>query len=298
MSKSNRDLAMAYAVKTRTGKKMAEGGPVSVKAEKLPSTQERNEDSKEIGRNEGKKPLRNSDMTSRPDKASLKGLRTTPIKHPSAVPSSVISTRLRSEEDDLRRSAKVNNGPQEQPMRSRDEEEAHKKGPSTPSLKMKMMAKGGMINELEPMHDAEEDDQVDPHGLESDDDQEPRPEKEFMAGEMEPRYAEGGEVDDMNQPMDEEELDHHASIAAAIMARKEKQMMAEGGVIEDPNKEHAETYDHDDEEVLKENYDAGQEDEHTSSHDDEDGHKIEGEDSHDMISRIMKRMRTKSPMVK
>ena len=282
MSKSNRDLAMAYAVKTRTGKKMAEGGPVSVKAEKLPSTQERNEDSKEIGRNEGKKPLRNSDMTSRPDKASLKGLRTTPIKHPASVPSSVFSTRLRSQEDDLLESKRPNDGPQEEPPHEDNEMDAHKKGPSDPALKMKMMAKGGMINEKESLDKAAQDMEHDSARLESEDDSMGEPASDYDAGEMQPEH---------------EDEEHHGSIAEAIMGRKAK-MMAEGGVIEDPNKEHAETYDHDDEEVLKENLDEDMHNAHTPDHDDEQGDKLTDEDAHDMVSRIMKRAVRKSPMVK
>lgn len=250
MSKMSKDLAMAYAIKSKTGKKMANGGPVSAKAERRPSTEETNEDAKMVSHNEGKKPLRDSDMTSRPDKASLKGMRTTPIKHPSMVPSSIVSSRLRSDEDDLQRTAKVNNGPQIQPPERYDEIDAADEGPDHPQLHAKMM-------------------------------------------------AEGGEVDDMDQPMGEEEEEHHASIASAIMARKDK-MMAEGGPVElDANEEeHGESYDEANEAAMKENYDESVDDVHTPESDDEHGMSLADEDKEDLVSRIMKRMSSKSPMVK
>ena len=168
---------------------------------------------------------------------------------------------------------------------------------STKMLKDEEEQRARMPIETEEMGESEEDDeQVNPPGLESDDDEMSPAKGAFMAGKM---MAEGGEAED--EGMDEEELEHHASIASAIMARTEKKkMMAEGGRVDlDSNEEeHPESYTHDDEEALKENYDASTDSQHTPDTDDEHGHKIEDEDSHDMISRIMARMKTKSPMVK
>ena len=319
MSKLSKDLALAYAIKRKTGiKKMADGGSVkdSAKAKARPSTEELADDAKMTHQNEGKKSLPEDKMLPRPDKSSLKGMRTTPIKHPSMVPSSVVSTRLRSEEDDLQRSAKVNDGPQEEPPKRDDELDAKKEGrkpnpendlmssmhPSPfemrPDRMPRKMAKGGEINELEPMHDAEEDDQVDPAGLEQDHDEESPAPVKFMAGKM---MAKGGEVDDMDQDMSEEELEHHASIASAIMARTAKaKMMAEGGAVDlDENEtEQPNDMEHLGEAALKEDYDASIDGIHQPEASNEHGHKIEDEDSHDMISRIMARMKSKSPMVK
>lgn len=275
-------LAIAYAVKKKAGeKKMAEGGPVSAKAEKRPMPNARHDDAKDIIQNSAKKPLVEDKMLSRPDRASLKGMRTTPIKHPTMVPSSAFSTRLRAEEDDLMRSAKVNNGMQEEPPREDDETDPQEKGPSDPALKMKMMAEGGEVSD--------DEEEVDHTQEIKDKDRENDEIARDLASEK-PKMAHGG-------IMDEDEMEHHASIVSAIMARKDK-MMAEGGVIDDPNMEEPETYEHDDEASLKENYDedmhSAQQPEDSNEHSD----KLTDEDAHDMVSRIMKRAMRKSPMVK
>jgi hypothetical protein len=87
--------------------------------------------------------------------------------------------------------------------------------------KLKGLAEGGEINDFEPMEDAENDNVVHPEGLESDDDSMGPAKKEYMADHMQ-MLAEGGIAD-------EEEIEHAASIAAAIMARRK---MASGGTVE------------------------------------------------------------------
>lgn len=115
-------------------------------------------------------------------------------------------------------------------------------------------------------------------------------EEEYMDDEMAPMLAEGGEVEEGP----EEEDEQHSSIAAAIMARKERKMMAEGGEvdIEDNNDEHAPEYNDLNVAALKENMDSDFEDmdqpEDSNMHADD----IES-DEHDMISKIRSKMRMK-----
>jgi hypothetical protein len=83
------------------------------------------------------------------------------------------------------------------------------------------LAKGGEINDFEPMHDAEEDQVQHPAGLEEDDDQMGPSMHEYMSDRM-PAFADGGEIDEDQQPAEEEEMEHHDSIASAIMAKRAK----------------------------------------------------------------------------
>ena len=140
-------LAIAYSVKRKHPKKMADGGEVNAKKQRRPMPDNRYNDSHEVSRNSGDKPAHMDSWTDRPDiPQSQRGPKTTPIKHPKMVPQNTYSTRLRSEEDELQRSAGTNEGPQQQPPAHDDEEGADRQGPSTPSLKMKKMAEGGRID--------------------------------------------------------------------------------------------------------------------------------------------------------
>lgn len=221
-------LAIAYSVKRKAkkamgGKMYAEGG--SIKDEKRPMPDQEHNDKAEAQRNSGDKAPGQDSWTSRPDiKQSQKG-KTSPLKHPKMVPQSAYSVRLRDQEDDLEMSAAPASD-KEQPPREDDEMGADRQGPKVPDMQKqhdngrKAYAKGGMINDEVSMKDAEEDMAEHPAGLESDDDQMSPPEGEFMAG----HFADGGMVDN------EEELEHAASIAAAIMMKMRKKM-AEGGPI-------------------------------------------------------------------
>lgn len=284
-------------------KKMAKGGPVSAKTEKRPMPETEANDAHEIARNAAKHALIKADWTDTPHQVK-KGMRTTPIKHPKMAHSDVVQSRLRDEEDHLQTSADVNDGPQEQPPREDDEIDAKKSGPMVPALKMKRMAKGGEINEEVSMHDAEEDGEEHPAGLESDNDEMAPPEDEFMAG----HFADGGEI----SPMDEEMEEHHASISAAIMAKRAKlhemvasgamdedhageDMMADGGQVdldenamEEPNG----YYDLNEHAALKENYDEGMHDatDPMDSNEHGDEREASAENKHDMVTAIRTKM--------
>lgn len=287
-------------------KRMAAGGPVSAKKEKRPMPETEGEDSHQIARNGAKHALSpEADFQTEHRPMPKKGMRTTPIKHPSMAQSPVFKTKMRDQEDHLQTSAGVNDGPQEQPPKDDDEIGPDRSGPTTPSLKMKRMAKGGMINEEVSMHDAEEDEVEHPAGLESDNDEMKPPEDEFMTG----HFAEGGEID----PMDEEMEEHHASISAAIMAKRAKlhemvasgamdednaaeSMMADGGQVdldenamEEPNG----YYERNEHAALKENYDEGMHDatDPMDSNEHGDEREASAENKRDMVSAIRSRMR-------
>jgi hypothetical protein len=219
--KRAQDLAIAYSVQRKAKKKhMAEGGPVSAKAEKRPMPDQRGEDKAEVAHNSSDKALHQAGWSARPtEKQATHKPKVARITVPKMVPSSVINARLHKHEDDLEASMPPAS-PKEQPARDMDEEGAKRQGP--PVHKMKMLAKGGMINEEVSMHDAEEDMVEHPAHLEEDDDQMSPAHDEFMADHMK-MLAEGGELHhEMDeQPEEEEMLEHHASIAAAIMAKRE-----------------------------------------------------------------------------
>lgn len=117
--------------------------------------------------------------------------------------------------------------------------------------------------------------------------------------------AEGGEV----SPEDEIEMEHHNSIAAAIMARRK---MAEGGDVT-PRYEHEDDigladsmvdiddnareipnqyYPRNEDQVLKENYDEDMMDvsQPVDSNEEGDAREDATEDKHDMISQIRRKM--------
>lgn len=318
----NQSLAVAYSVKSKAKKpkKMAEGGTVSAANEKRPSTQTEENDKASVSRNSGNKPANQDSWSSRPDiKQSTKGPKTTPIKHPKMVPQSTYTTRIRSEEDTLQSSASVNNGPQIQPPKHDDEEGPDRQGPSTPALKMKKMAEGGLINNKVSMAKAEEDHAEHPAGLEEDNDQ--IGDKDAMNDHM-TMLAEGGiahEMDDV--PTEEADEERHNSIAAAIMAKKarildhmdsgskdmdEMVRMYEGGQVEGSDESMADImangaehpngyYPRNEDEVLKENYMEDMRDVSQPDDSNEKGDSRESETSnpHDMVDAIRRKMNVK-----
>lgn len=313
-------LAIAYSVK-RKPKKMAEGGhidtqnerpdtgwgkiifkaeggAVSAKDEKRPIPSSKYNDSVMEAHNSAKKALIESDWTDQP---TIKQAQSRPklesVKRPRMVPTNAFSTRLYDEEADLQKSAKVNNGPQEQPPEHDDEQRPDRQGPSVSDMAeehsnhRKPYAEGGMINNEVSMHDAEEDEVEHPAHLEEDDDQMRLPVDEYMAG----HFAKGGMIDDMDVPEDEYEEEHHDSIAAAIMAKKARKM-AEGGQVDlDENaEEQPNSYYHQNEvAALKENYDEDMDHMHQPTDSNEHGDVLEDEDEHDMISHIRSKMNMK-----
>lgn len=168
------------------------------------------------------------------------------------------------------------------------------------------MADGGEINEAAPMEAAEEDMAQSPEGLETDNDQE-RP-SDFMDEQDPSMYADGGEI--------EEDLQHHASLAAAIMAKREAAkmlmsdsdddeavLMAEGGQVdidennqEQPNGYYARNEDA----ALKENYDEDfmDDDQPTDSNEMEPKHKEEDVNDNSLVSAIRRRMTKRSPITR
>lgn len=268
-------LAIAYSVKRK--KKMAEGGKVdeSAKSEHRPMPEEQDKDSQDVAQNRHKKQLVNSDWDQNP---GIKRPKTQPIKHPSMAQSPVFKVKLRDQEDHLEDSASVNNGPQ------------HKK-----------YAEGGEINEEVSMHDAEEDGVQHPAHLEEDNDEMAPPEDEFMAG----HFADGGEVEE----------ERHNSIAAAIMARRDRMhdeidsgahdldhavKMAEGGEVdlsqnadEEPNHEDQMSF----EALKKENYNESEGldklDQPRDSNLKGDSREEDEENKHDMVSSIRSKMNAK-----
>lgn len=212
-------LAIAYSVKRKNKrKKMAQGGMVneSAASERRPMPEERDKDSAMVSKNSGNKPAKHDSALDRSTVAQAQKPSRMPLKHPRMVPSNAFSVRMRDEEDNLMDSA--NPGPYDaQPPKHNNEEGADRQGPDTKSLHMKKMANGGMINEEVSMHEAEEDQVQHPEGLEETNSSMSPPEDEFMSN----HFADGGEV--------EQAIDHAASIAAAIMAKRK--MMAEGGML-------------------------------------------------------------------
>lgn len=121
-------------------------------------------------------------------------------------------------------------------------------------------------------------------------------------------YAEGGMIDENHQPKEEAQDEHHSSIAAAIMAKKARQMkldsdsdddemlmMAEGGQVdldhnsmEEPNS----FYELNEHAALKENYDEDMEDMHQpmDSNEHADEREANSENKLDMISAIRRKM--------
>lgn len=148
-------LGIAYSIKRKNRKKMAKGGMAnqSAASEQRPMPSERDNDSAMISRNSGNKAPSQDQWLDQPTVVQARKPSKTPLKHPKMVPQSVYSVRLRDEEDHLQESAKVNEGPQEQPPKRLDEEGANRQGPSVPALKMKMMARGGRVD-MEPQDDA------------------------------------------------------------------------------------------------------------------------------------------------
>lgn len=252
----DQSLAIAYSVKrkAKSPKKMADGGPVSAKTESRPMPETEANDHHDVARAGAKKALTQSSWTDSPTmKQSMSKGMSQPISHPKMVPTNAFSTRLYNKEGKLEDSAKPSN-PKDQPEADMNEKGPNRKGPMSHDLKLKMMAKGGMLPA------GSEDDMVEhPAGLEEDDDEMSPAESEFMAGKV-PMLADGGDVDEDDsitedpeygeasmvhhkpepeeggkyaeggsihhemdeQPEPEEDDEHYSSITASIMARRAK----------------------------------------------------------------------------
>ncbi len=310
-------LAIAYDVKRRNAKKkMAQGGMVneSAKTEHRPMPDERDQAAKMISQNSGKKSLPDDQWESNVTVKQAQKPSIVKLSAPKIMGSDSFSVRDRKEidkEKDLEMSARPNNGPQEQPQEEDNEMGADRQGPKVSDMerqhnnRREAYANGGMINEDVSMHDAEEDEVQHPAGLEEDNDEMSPAKDEYMAN----RFAEGGMIDDMDQPEPEEDEERHNSIAAAIMAKKDREsrlnsgskdedrmiMMAEGGQVDiDSNNEEQPNsyYARNEHAALKENYDKDMDgiSQPMDSNLHGDEHEKDMENVHDMISSIRSKM--------
>jgi hypothetical protein len=155
-------------------------------------------------------------------------------------------------------------------------------------------AEGGEINGIVSMEDAEEDQE--PHIAVGQESYMHPSEDEYMSGEMEPQYAEGGEIDSMEQPQPEADEERHSSIAAAVMSRMKR--MAEGGQvdIEENNEEHPNSfYERNEDAALKENMDSAFMDmtQPDDSNEMGDEREMKRSDRHDRVGQVLKRIRSR-----
>lgn len=264
-----------HHIKTKLTKKLAEGGAISAKTEKRPMPEDLHDDAVMEAHNRAKKALIDDGWTGQPttkQAQSNNGRMVKPIKHPRMVGSSVFQTKLRDEEDDLQTS-EAPASDKEQPDADMNERDPRKqgKGPdmSKPHTTAKAYAEGGRINNEVSFHDSEEDE--DPNESPIRESYMSPSEKEFMSKErMAPMLAEGGHIEEHEDNYADD--GHHDSIAAAIMARRERLhaeidsgahdmdsavRMAEGGEVdlsinadEEPNHEDQMSF----EALKKENY--------------------------------------------
>lgn len=317
-------------------KKMAQGGPVSAKSEKRPMPDQTSNDSKMVSKT-SKKSLPDSGWTDQPTVKQAQKPSITPLSRPKMA-NSAFKVRDRDDVDKEERmmlELGPNDGPQHEPDKEYNEEGPDRQGPKMSDNQKQhsdgkpAYAKGGMINDEVSMSDSEEDNDEHPAGLEMDNDQISPAHDEYMAG----HFAQGGEVDEdmvsrpdkgwgaiivkgKNKPEyaeggeighEEQEMDHHDSIAAAIMAKRDRMhaeidsgahdmddavMMAEGGQVdlslssmEQPN----EYYPRNEDEILKENFAEEAQSLKQPTDSNEQGDAIDS-DKRDMISSIRSKM--------
>lgn len=303
-------LAIAYSVKRKNKrKKMAQGGEVTAKAESRPMPDTTANDAHSVSHNSAKKAPSQDQWTDQPTVRQAQKPSHTRLSQPKMVGSDAFSVRLRDMHED----------------------EADMMGKLPPQP----YAKGGHVS-MEMGEGPEEDNLQHPAGLEEDNDMMAPAESEYMAG----YFAEGGEVeyDEYGYPKktpqatptpkpknefhdtgkgiedtsgfqkkafggsveDEMEDEHHDSVAAAIMAKREREMpssdsdedhmMAEGGEVDiDENaEEQPNMFYRRNQEALKENYDSDMDSltEPTDSNEMADPREENEENEHDMIDRI------------
>ena len=265
----DQSLAIAYAIKRKNPKKMSKGGLATVPEQSRPMPESKANDAAMIQR------------------APAPKAKTQPMSAPSMVHSKVIKT---SKVDALGRKIPdmADMPPQKHKGMSED------KGPAEDEFMSGEMepqyAEGGMINGLLSMGEAEEDQNPGTPSRKPDDHRLPM--DEYMAD----HFAEGGMIDDMEQPQPEADEDRHASIAAAIMAKRAK-MMAKGGQvdIDRNNDEEPNAYYKHNKEALDWRMDEDFEDmsQPLDSNEHGDSREMGESDKHDMISQIRAKMKNK-----
>lgn len=165
--------------------------------------------------------------------------------------------------------------------------------------------KHDMITNLVSTHAADQDNLDEPMNLEADKDMSAPNMHEYMAD----HFAKGGAIGEDMQPEEEAGMEHHDSIASAIMAKRAKMhahidsgaldeddaadhMYADGGEVDIMDNGHEETADAEytkrNHAALKENYDMPIEDATQPADSNEHGDTREDDESdkHDMISKI------------
>lgn len=333
--------AIAIAMNVKRRSKKASGGMIKdeqASSESRPMPDQRARDASQVRTNSADASPRKSDSFKTGENTSYqaqKGMRTTPIKHPKMVPQSVYSTRLRDEEDSLESLASPS-APSTQPAEWRDEEGPDRQGPRVPDMasqhnnKRKPYAEGGSVSgssdEDAAMHadlhdnvhmeygSGPEEDRLE-HPHEPTDDSETSPaEDEFMAG----HFAEGGMPGE-----DEESMEHDASVASAVMARRKR--MARGGEIMEDQEEplsHDSIYTHEDEDqadlarnaeedaneedqlsfnaLRKENYSESDalHDQPEDSNEDSPEHEPMDEHDDSLVGRIRSKMKARSAITR
>lgn len=208
----SKDFGMAVAIKRRNKKKMAEGGTVKQNDKDSPPSAKSEARPMPPRKDDSGKAAKNDSWTDRSTVVQAQKPSRTPLSRPKMVGSTAFSVRDRdiAEAEDMRKMSleSTNEGPQEQPAKRMDEMDASNKGPSVPALKMKMMAKGGMMPD-----GSKSDQEPSMSPLDGLNDQMAPPSKEYMAGYMqahkhlaeqnsesqaEKMMADGGDVDKTN----------------------------------------------------------------------------------------------------
>lgn len=295
----DKKLALQYALKQKNKKKMAQGGEVkdqSAKTEARPMPSTKVMDAKMVNKAPQKPMDSEGQWTDQPTVKQAQKPSIVPMSRPKLRGSDTFSVRYREEidQDNHRMQSEAPDGYGKQPKEAYNEKGANRQGPD---LHKQRFAEGGRINNVVSFEDSEEDNAEHPAGLESSDSSKRPPEDEYMAD----HFARGGYVDENDQPQPEAEEEHHASIAAAIMAR-DKKKFAEGGYVdieqnaqEDDAGGEMHRRNH---EILKENYDSDFAD--LEQPWESNRHAIELSDENEMskVSKILRRMSAKNPMGK
>lgn len=333
----DQSLAISYSVKR---KKKAKGGIIKneqASSEHRPMPQEQDKDSKIVAQNDHKRLNGQDNWIDNPTVAQAKRPSKVKLSQPKMVESNVIRAKLRDQESDLEQSVKPAS-PKEQPSKSYDEERPNRQGPKPNRHYAKggnvaemgptnierpdkgygaiiSKAKGGMINDKVSFKDSEQDELEHPAHLEDDNDQMKPSEEEIMSNHMD-MLAEGGRVGEDSMDWDEEEIDHAASIAASIMAKRKQASMsaesdsdidhemhlADGGMvdIEENGQEEPNHYYRQNQEALKENYDhMDGTDQPMDSNEHSDQEELDSENEHDsdIVSAIRRKMK-QSPITR
>ena len=316
--KRAQDLAIAYSVQRKAKhKKMAGGGMVneSAASEHRPMPEERDKDAKMVNHNSGKKPLVDADWTGRLTVMQAQKPSKTPLSRPKIAKGSTFSSIDRDlmDQEERLQSAMPPSSPKDQPKSEYNEDSADRQGPKVPDMQRehnngrKPYFEGGVVSEKA----SEEDGVEHPAGLEEDDDQMRPAMDDYMSGH-EQMLAEGGMAHEMDmQPEPEEEMEHHDSLASAVMARMKKasqhsnssidheMYMADGGMVdlqdnngdEQPNHEDDYSYDAIRKKTYFDDSQLGPQPMDSNEHGDE--HEMESSDPHDMISKIRSKMKRK-----